>query len=141
MIRTYRWQPDTCGCVITETHDDVLNVWSGIPEVGGKCPVHSSVADASLYGVLHANADGENKRKNLIHKSLLESFVGTLSVSNPDGTFSFKSGVSFTWSFSGSGAARVLTVAVVGVTLTTAQKNTLRSFCDTTFGTGKVVVS
>ena len=141
-VRTYRWKPDTCECVITETHDDVANTWSGVPE--SKCPAHAAVADNALYGVLHTNPDGENKRKNLVHKALLET--GSLSLSQtvigPDGsgTLQFKPGIAFSWSWSGSNGSRVLTISVTGVTLTTAQKNTIRTYCDANFGAGKVMV-
>lgn len=132
------WIPDTCGCVIEELHDPA-NPAFGVQFSAAvhKCPAHAAVPDASLWGVLYENADGENKRKNLLHKALLETSSLNLSTLAADGTFQWKSGVGFQWSFD---ANRVLQVTITGATLTTAQRNTINNFCTTQFGAGKVVI-
>jgi|SRR6185503_6702820 len=138
-VRTYRWRPDTCACIIIETHDDVAQTWSGVPV--SKCPAHAAVADNALYGVIQANTNSEGKRKNLVEKLLKETGSFGLTQLGPSGTVEFKPGIVFSWQFTGSGESRVLEISVVGVTLTTAQKNQVRTYCDTNFGVGKVVVN
>lgn len=139
------WRPDTCECEVEEIYEGDTIKGGGV--VLNKCTAHASVPDAALYGVLYSNADGENKRKNLIERALL-GFEGTNfglheTVVNSDGstTVRFKNGISFTWSFSGTGAGRVLNVSVVGATLTTPQKNAVTTFAQTKFGAGKVIIT
>lgn len=132
------WRPDTCGCVIEELHDP-SNPAFGVQfsAVINKCPAHATVADADVWGVVYANPDGENKRKNLLHKALLETSSLNLSVLAADGTFQWKPGTTFNWSYN---ANRVLEVSISGTNLTTAQRNTVNNFCTTQFGANKVVL-
>jgi len=130
------WKPDTCDCLVEEIYDGTTIVGGG--QVLKKCLAHQSVPDAALYGVLYANTDGENKRKNNIFRALC-GFEG-LSLGADDGSGQLKNGVEYVWSFSGTGATRVLTVQLVGLTLTAQKKTLLQNFCDTKFGVGKVVI-
>lgn len=72
--RLQTWSPDTCGCVLVERYDpdDASFIWE-CAEVKTKCTDHQSVPDNELYGVLHQNPDGENKRKNQARGALLEA--------------------------------------------------------------------
>lgn len=106
MIRNYRWRPDTCGCIIIETHDDEANTWSGVPE--SKCPAHASVPNQELYGVLHANPDGENKRKNQVHGMFLE--LDEYRDIDEEGNNVLIAGLQMHYEFTGSGKDRVLEV-------------------------------
>ena len=139
------WKPDTCGCLVEE-------IYSGSEIVGGgrvleKCPVHQSVADADLYGVLYSNVDGENKRKNQILRILLgyEGLdFGLQEMKKQDGKdagFGLKDGIEYAWSFDGVGSNRVLRVEVKGSNLTQTQKDSIKVLCDTKFGSGKVEIA
>jgi len=140
------WKPDTCECEVEE-------VYVGTAIIGGgavlkKCVAHQSVPDADLYGVLYANPDGENKRKNQVYRVLLglESVKGLgleetkVNEDGSDGGVGFKKGVNYAWSFTGTGKDRVLQVDVKGATLSALQKAAIKTFGDTAFGLGRVEV-
>lgn len=139
------WKPDTCECHIEEIYEGSNIVGGG--QVLNKCAAHASIPDDQLYGVLYANADGENKRKNRIERFLLgldgTNFNLSESVTNPDGSVSvkWKGGVTFSWSWTGTGADRTLNITVTGVSLTTNQRNAINTWCATNFGANKVVIS
>lgn len=132
------WRPDTCECVIEETHDPE-NAAYGVKfsAVIEKCAIHIAVSDANLYGVVYANSDGENKRKNLVDQFLRETSALDLTVADADGSLIYKRGVVFNWSFD---ADRNLVISVAGVTLTANQQTSIRTFADANFGAGKVIV-
>ena len=141
------WQPDTCKCVVEEIYPEN----PGDPITGGqvlfKCEAHADVPDEELYGVLYANPDGENKRKNLMHRALLgHDTVKGLGLEQrkqrPDGTevTELKDGVEFDWSFEGQGKNRVLKVNVKGANLTSPQKAALRDLSEAKFGANKVSI-
>lgn len=138
------WKPDTCECLVEEIYEGTNIVGGG--QVVRKCEDHSTVPDNELYGVLYANPDGENKRKNQVMRGLLgyEGFNLNLqeTKTNPDGSTSidFKNGISVSWQFSGVGKDRVLQITVIGVNLTNNQKTTIRNFCNKKFGTSKVEI-
>ena len=65
-ITHQNWRPDTCECSIEEEYDrDIPNSEITCSKVIKKCTAHQDIADTDLYGVIYANPDGENKRKNL----------------------------------------------------------------------------
>ena len=133
------WTPDTCpapGCIVEEIYDGAAIV--GMGQVVHKCEAHQNIPDADLYGVLYANPDGENKRKNNIFRALC-GHEG-LTLGTDDGAGQLKPGVEYVWSFSGTGATRVLTVQVTGITLSAQKKTALQNFCNTKFGVGKVIL-
>ncbi len=133
------WKPDTCGCEIEEIYDG--NTITGGGQVLTKCPAHASVADEDLYGVLYANPDGENKRKNKIERLLLgyDGIDFNLNDVGEEGEYKFKNGITLNWQFIGSGENRVLQIDVDGYTLSQAQKNQATAFCEQQFGVDKVV--
>ena len=90
--------------------------------------------------MLYANPDGENRRKNRVHKELLDNGQLGLGTLGADGVYTFKSGVGFAWSWAGAGATRVLQVSITGTTLTAQRRATLQEFCDAQFGIGRVVL-
>ena len=69
MNQEKQWHPDTCACIINEIYDGTKIIGGG--SVVRKCLVHESIPDNELYGVLYANPDGENKRKNIMLRILL----------------------------------------------------------------------
>jgi hypothetical protein len=139
------WKPDTCDCVVEELYNGTEIIGGGA--VLKKCDAHASVPDDQLYGVLYANPDGENKRKNRIESILLggegQNFNLHETVTNSDGsvTVKWKGGVTFSWAWTGTGAGRTLNITVTGVNLTTNQKNTINNIATTRFGAGKVVIT
>jgi len=137
------WKPDTCGCCVEEIYDGNTLVGGG--QVLTKCPAHASVADAELYGVLYANPDGENKRKNLVHAMLLGVHAPELNLglaeANAKGSPEFKAGAEYVWSFTGEGKGRVLNVGIPGASMTPLKKANFHSSCEAQFGQGKVVMS
>jgi len=143
MIKTQTWKPDTCECHVEEQYDNSIeNAEMTCSKVLKKCSAHIAVADADLFGVLYSNPDGENKRKNLVHKYLLETDSLGLAedVVQKDGSTirTLKAGVKYDWSFSGTGKDRVLNAEIKGATLAVGQKNNLKTFCDSTLGVNKV---
>jgi hypothetical protein len=137
------WKPDTCGCCIEEIYEGTEIKGGGV--VLTKCPAHAAVPDDELYGVLYANDDGENKRKNRLHAMLLGVHGPALSLNltepGPDGRPRFKDGVEYEWSFTGEGKNRVLNVSVRGAVFTGQQRAALHNECETQFGSGKVQVA
>lgn len=133
------WKPDTCGCIIEERHGEGNGV--EFNRVIEKCTVHQTVPDNQLFGVLYANPDGENKRKNRLEKALIETTGLNLGELNSNGAYVWRTGLGFTWSWTGTGANRVLKVSIVGRTLTTQQRNTIQQWCDTNFGAGRIVIN
>lgn len=143
MISTQNWTPDTCECTIEEKHNPSdQNYKIQFSKVIKKCSVHQSISDEELYGILYDNPDGENKRKNLIHKLLLEDDTLQLSEekTKPNGEKykDFKQGISYNWSFNGNGKDRVLVVEVKGVNLKQSDKDKIKTYHN--FGQGKVEV-
>ena len=133
------WTPDTClhpGCIVEEIYDGPVIL--GMGQVVRKCAAHQNIADADLYGVLVANLDSEGKRMCAVLRALCG--IEGLNLGTDDGAGQLKNGVEYVWSFTGTGAARVLTVQLTGITLSAQKKTTLQNFCDAKFGTGKIVI-
>ena len=137
------WKPDTCECHVEEVYSGTEI--TGMGAILKKCPAHSSVPDVDLWGVLYANPDGENRRKNSLYRDFLgidsPSLNLGLSEMNANGVLVLKAGLEYVWSYTGTGKNRILNVSITGATLTTAKKNALQTVCDTKFGPGKVLVS
>lgn len=138
------WKPDTCACVVEEEYDrDNPDAAFTCSAVISKCPAHSAVSDANLYGVLYANSDGENKRKNKVHGFMLNNLSTLTEIKtseNGSSYIEFKNGINVSWNWTGTGASRVLQVTVTGATLSNNQKAALTTFAESTFGAGKVVI-
>lgn len=148
-IQHQNWTPDTCECTLEEEYDkDNINAVMTCSRVIKKCVAHQDILDSELYGVLYANPDGENKRKNQLHRILLgyESVKGLgleETKINPDGSnagLGFKNGIEYSWSFEGTGKDRVLKAEIKGASLNAAQKNAIKALANTKFGIGKVEI-
>lgn len=123
MIRTTRWSPDTCGCVLEYAWDDTLPADERVHTftvLVAKCPDHIALlADQETYDQVLS----ENTRKNHV----LELARGiVINIERED----------YVWSFN---AARRLRAEFPGM-LTGAQKAQLRQACNNKFGAGKVEV-
>jgi hypothetical protein len=139
-IKTTRWSPDTCGCSIDYQWDDSLpNDQITITPVGvpTKCAAHSSIA---AVPTAFNTISEENGRKNISRSLLLDNGPSTL-YDIVDGNRQFKTGIDISWAWSGTAPNRVITITVTGITLTNAQKNTVRNVLNNRFGAGKVVLA
>jgi hypothetical protein len=121
------WRPDTCGCVIEQTHDPQdTSVPIGLSRVLAKCAVHAALSDAEVWDTVFDWDGGENRRKNRIRARLKEAFGEQADIAS--------------WSFSGTGATRVITVVTVG--LTSTQIANAQAWCDSRpRWAGRVVVT
>lgn len=135
MIKTTRWKPDTCGCVIHYQWDSeatpetrTFSVVEQIP-----CPAHAGLPDMQAQ---YDAVCGENGRKNQFLAGALEG-ISQLRETTADGAVVLKNGVSFNWSWDQS---RVLHVSFSGISLSAQQRNTLQTIADNRFGPGNVVV-
>lgn len=123
-----RWSPDTCGCVVEYEWDDAVaqNARThSIANVVQRCARHQHVAfDAAVDHF--AQLVDENPRKNKLIVRLKTQFP---AVFDADGNFLGS------YSFD---ANHVLTVIIPGIT--SQQRTTAQTWCDTNLGVGKVVV-
>ena len=143
-INVTRWSPDTCGCVFDFEWDGDLAADQRVhthKETIKTCPNHQVVKlnPGNHYG----SVLGENQRKNKLHGQLLTISNLTESVTQEDGSTSiqFKKGMGFTYGWSGTDDARILTITVTGYTLTNQQKTSIQNWCNTNLGIGKVVIN
>jgi len=147
MIKLQTWKPDTCKCIIeeafnTETGEITCN------QVLYKCDDHEDVSMNEIFGVIYANPDGENKRKNLIHKELVENKSLGLSETKKNSDKSeyeaLKDDIKYLWSFTGKGKNRILQIEIKGVIQSLEQeiimKTHLKDHAKQKFGDGKVEV-
>lgn len=125
VIRTTRWSPDTCGCVLEYDWDDAVSQDARthtFARVVERCSVHAEIpVDEDNFNTV----TGENKRKN-------------------DG---FRFGVTrrptlreeeYTWRFTGTGANRQLFIRCIGAT--GLQRSQIQADLNAAHGTGKVTV-
>ena len=130
MITTTRWTPDTCVppyCVIDYRWNTTVAATSRVhtpSNIEQVCSAHTSIATSpsALYAVLVS----ENTRKNLVCAQM----VSVLATVDP---------LTIPWSYSGTGASRVLNVTFPGATA--ANVTSLQNYCNSTFGSGTVVVT
>lgn len=122
MLRTTRWNPDTCGCVLEYEWDDAQDENERVHNFKNAvqlCEHHKAlIADKAYDEVL-----SENTRKNIV--------FGEVQKIKPDITSD-----DYTWSFDES---RKLRVGFLGK-LKGGEKGSLQTLCDGKFGTGKVEV-
>jgi hypothetical protein len=140
-IKTTRWSPDTCGCVIEYTWDDSLpndQISTTPSNVITRCSAHTTLANnTAVFNTLFE----ENPRKNISFQHILDNAPTTLFDVNTDGSRQLKAGMSISWAWTGTAPNRVITLTVKGITLTTNQKNTIQSALNSRFGIGKVVIA
>ena len=138
-IKTTRHSPDTCGCVIEYTWDNTVPESERIHTLLSiiKCSVHIAQTDSTAWNTVLE----ENPRKNNALEQILASSPTTALYDTLNGTRQFKQGINVNFSWSGTAPNRVLTLTITGISLTTNQKNTLRTALDTRFGSGKVLIA
>ena len=136
-IKTTRFSPDTCNCVIDYTWDDTLSEANRVHTFKNitKCPAHSSQADQTAYDTVFE----ENPRKNTALQTALDNGPSTMYDMNGTQRV-IKPTVTYNYSWSGTAPNRVLTISFTGVSLTTAQKSTIQTAENTKHGNGKVAI-
>jgi hypothetical protein len=141
-IRTTSWSPDTCNCTLEYTWDDA------VPEdqrthtpanIVRRCSAHTPLADTnSVFNTIME----ENPRKNRSFDEILQNAPNTnwFDIDAESGQRVFKKNIILNWNWTGTAPNRVLTLTFSGITLTTAQRNTLQTRLNTRFGSGKVIL-
>lgn len=134
MIKTQRWRPDTCGCVLLQDWD-TENSNISLKHFESKCAAHEMLSDADAYHVIYGSgSSSENRRKNLIHKMILDHFP-EIAAGN-----GFKDGVSTEWEFTGNGKGRVLKIRLNGHSMSASKRTQLQSKAHSDLGHGKVEI-
>jgi len=142
-IITTRWSPDTCGCILEYSWDDSVPDNSRVhtpTTIVNKCPAHSAIADTNTHFNVIIE---ENPRKNFALDEILQNAPSTswFDIDPASGSRVFKNNITANWSWSGTAPNRVLTLTFTGITLTTAQRNTLQTRLNNRFGTGKITLA
>ena len=127
------WSPDSCDCYLQFVFDSDLPQSQQVNTFFAKlksCSKHPNLTGTTIWNVVVA--ENTNVQKLI---SQVKTITGLTTLDN-EGS-SIKS-IKF---FSGIDSSRLLNFSVTGTTLTTNQKNTIQSWCDTNLGVGKVVIS
>ena len=140
-IKTTRYSPDTCACVIDYTWDDTTTEDQRVHTLSNyvnKCAAHSSLAtDQQRWNAVFE----ENPRKNLALQHILNNSPTTALYDIVDGARQLKNSIALNFSWSGVAPNRVLTLSFTGISLTTNQKNSVQTFLNNRFGAGKVLIA
>ena len=143
-LSTTQWRPKTtCDCIVQYTVDTDAEPPEDIPGLPperysfvSKCEPHSGLSDTALWAAIW----DENPKWTRAYQGILDN--GPPSLYDLDGTTRvLKPGITITGAMSGTAPNRVLTLTLQGITLTTPQKNAIKNWLDTRFGTGKVVLA
>ena len=134
MIKTTRWKPDTCDCVIEYEWDT---------EVAQEQRVHTLKTIKSCQPHYHLPSDQayqqvikENQLKNKIHSTILHNMpevVDTQTDSQGNALLKLKAGIEYQWSFD---ANRNIQVSLKGGTA--SQKSALSALLNSNFQAGLV---
>ena len=138
VLKTNRWSPDTCSCIVEFTWDDSIPQDSRVHNISNvvqRCPAHSNLDTNTHWNVLME----ENPRKNIAIQNIIDRFPVQLSSTGLVGG-SLKDGINIDFSLSGIIPNRVLSIDVTGITLTAIQKTNVQNTLDTRFGIGKVIL-
>jgi hypothetical protein len=140
MIKQTRRTLDTCSCRVIYEWDSSLpsNQITHTVISFEKCPVHAGIA-GSNQDVYDNVVCKENSKKNIGVDTLLQNAPSTLFDLNVDGNRIFKKGIEALWTFTGTAPNRLLTISVIGITLTQNQKNAIQTKLNEKFGISNVV--
>ena len=142
VIKTTQWAPDTCGCIFEYEWDDTVSEDSrthNFKQVVKECVSHSHLQGNSKRDMYDSSVE-ENRRKNGTIQELLERATAEFAQTDPQGgAITLKNNINVTWTWSGTAPNRVMTLTVIGVTLTNQRKTQIQNFINNKFGTGKVV--
>lgn len=142
-IKVTRWNPDTCECIIDYSWDDTTSEDDRVvtpTTIVQRCTAHENLQEGDVNTHFNSVTD-ENRRKNYTVHEILQNGPSSLyDINEADGSKTFKNGVSVNWSWSGTAPDRIMTIEVIGVTLTTQQKNVIQNVLNNRFGIDKVVI-
>ena len=141
VIKTTRWSPDTCGCVFEYEWDDATNESTRqhiFKRVDKECVSHSHLTGNSKKDMYDSSVE-ENQRKNGTVSELASKASAEYFDISGDGTTTLKNGVTIYWTWSGTAPNRIMTIHVVGKTLTQNRMNQIQNALNTKFGINKVI--
>lgn len=142
-IKTTRWGPDTCDCILEYEWDDSLpndQIVISYKNTVNQCSFHAHLTGNNKKDTYDA-VNEENKRKNGTITELITRLQSDFGEADPQtGAITLKKGITVTWNWSGTAPNRVMTLTVTGITLTANKLNQAKNFLDTKFGTGKVIL-
>lgn len=122
---------------ITRETNDFANGWR---TEYSKFLIPDNANFKQLSKAVYSTAKGEADLKNGAMRAILLNGPNTLYDIAPDGISRvLKGNIILNISWTGIAPDRILNLSISGVTLTNAQKNTIRSAIDSTVGVGKVV--
>jgi hypothetical protein len=141
VIKTTRWNPDTCGCQFEYEWDDAVaedTRTHTFKRVTQECVSHAHLTGNSKRDMYDSSLE-ENRRKNGTIAELLARAGVDFADIQQDGSFQWKKGINVSWTWSGTSPNRVMTLTVTGVTLTAQKKTQIQNFLNNRFGVGKVI--
>lgn len=143
-LNTYRWKPDTCGCIIIEWHDTETHAW-GTEAIERKCEAHANVSDEDLRNVICGHVDSEQQRIGSIRRALLHPALpfGYQRQHPTSGEMeqAIKDGVDVQISFEGSDHSRIVHARVIGpVPASESHKKHIQEQVDAIHPKGRIVV-
>ena len=145
MIKTTRWKPDTCKCVVDYTWDDFTsqNLRQHTFKSVIKCPEHSTLSDRAVYDAVVEENTSKGKLLNAIFTDqLFSAHVGdVLNKESGQTTKDFLPGhlpiISYDPIFNGT--SRQLRVSVPFMSLT--EREDLEKLANSLLGLGKAIVT
>lgn len=142
-IKTTRWSPDTCDCVLEYEWDDSLpndQIVITYKTTVSQCANHINLNGNNKKDT-YDSVNEENKRKNGTITELITRMQSDFGEADPTtGAITLKRAINVSWAWSGTAPNRVLTLTVKGITLTANKMNQAKTFLDTKYGTGKVIL-
>lgn len=129
MLKTTKWLPDTCNCVIEYTWDDAVDESERthtFSRVLSTCAFHGSCGtDDEQYQVILK----ENETKNCVRNCLLgnERLTYVYTDSFGQNVTGFLQTINVDFSFSGQNDQRTLLVSITGIELTEQEKSEIQN--------------
>lgn len=143
VIKTTRWSPDTCDCVLEYDWDDSVpdnQIITSYKTTVNQCSNHLHLTGNNKKDT-YDSVNEENKRKNGTITELITKMQSDFGEADPQtGAITLKKAINVSWVWSGTAPNRVMTLTVTGITLTSNKLNQAKNFLDTKFGVGKVIL-
>lgn len=146
-----RWTPDTCSsggqnptdsCVLeydvdTSTTPPTLSNFRTLQLCSAHSVLSPETEETKVNAIRNENSRGHGNAFGTILENAPTSLYDTL----PNGTRTFKQGITVTWAWSGTVPNRVLNITITGVSLTENQLNSIRAKLDERFGINNVILT
>jgi hypothetical protein len=144
VLNTTRWSPDTCDCVLEYEWDDAVpsndQIVINYKTIVKQCVNHQHLTGNNKKDNYDTVFE-ENKRKNGTIAELITRMQSDFGETDPQtGAITLKRGITVSWAWSGTAPNRVMTLTIKGISLTQNKLNQAKTFLDTKFGTGKVIL-